>query len=166
LKIGSLVEPPRSQSVHKACSGARYLVRMAGRTADLQNARGTRTTHSGERVGRRRLLDTQWPPRSTSLCQKRMHCMGSGSGRCTVGLPRDGRQHAPPLAATSMRAEQRHNGEKSGLLFLQIHPGDRGALHCYWNATQHNLNKFRFRPAAFSPRLKSKVGLAAAKRRR
>jgi hypothetical protein len=37
-------------------------------------------------------------------------------------------------------------------------PGDRGALHCHWNA--NNLNKFRFSCAAFYQGLESKVGLA------
>ena len=42
-------------------------------------------------------------------------------------------------------------------------PGDRGALHCHWNAIAHDPDKFLFRRAAFYQGLKSKVGLAAAK---
>ena len=83
--------PERGAMGHR-CSGARYLVRMAGRTEDLQNARGTRTTHSAVRVGRRRLGGQSRPARR--------------------------------ILASS---------------FSTGSPGDRGALHCHWNAKQHML---------------------------
>ena len=42
-------------------------------------------------------------------------------------------------------------------------PGDRGALHCHWNAIATQLGHVPFSPRGLLQSIKNKVGLAAAK---